>query len=175
MARSSEVVPASDDANGTTGGKTDAREVQRSGAPRSMVSPVHDVVHETMYTVSRAAMLTGRRWRLAVRWIGLLIFIFGASLLGFVFLEAVHSFQRLSAPNYLQARINQIAGTGAGWETRLLTASISVLGGEVLRLLYLLLLGILGSLISAKGIHFFSASESVIDEAVVGGVDDREA
>jgi hypothetical protein len=171
MARSSEVVPASDDANGTTGAKAGTREVQRSDAPRSIASPVHDVVHETMYTVSRAAMLTGRRWRLAVRWIGLLIFIFGAGLLGFVFLEAVHGFQRLSRPEFLQMRINSIAGTGTA---EVVTAGISVIGGEVLRLLYLLLLGILGSLIAAKGIHFFSASESVIDEAVVGGVDDRD-
>ncbi len=43
-----------------------------------------------------------------------------------------------------------------------------MLGAEFFRLLYLLLLGLLGSIIASKGIQFFSASESVIDEAVVG-------
>ena len=35
------------------------------------------------------------------------------------------------------------------------------------RFLYLLLLGALGSFIASRGIQFFAASESVIDEAVV--------
>jgi hypothetical protein len=42
-----------------------------------------------------------------------------------------------------------------------------VLGSEVMRFLYLLLLGVLGSFIASRGIQFFAASESVIDEAVV--------
>jgi hypothetical protein len=119
--------------------------------------------------ISMGAMLTGRRWRLAARWIGLLILVIGATLLAFVFVEALRGFSRLSKPGYIQNEVNTIAGDA--W-TELVTAYVSVLGAEFFRLLYLLLLGVLGSLIASKGIQFFSASESVIDEAVVGMEED---
>ena len=172
MARSSEVVPASDDADAASNDKPFGKLATDRAASRDLLHPeITAVTGVVRNTVSRAAMLTGRRWRLAVRWIGLLIFIFGAGLIAYVFLEALHSFQLLSKPGYLQGQINRISGTGAAEIT---IAIFSVLGAEALRVLYLLLLGVLGSLIAGKGIHFFSASESVIDEAVVAGVDGHE-
>lgn len=111
------------------------------------------------------AILTGRRWRLAARWIGLLFFFLGAGLLMFVFYQALIGFGRFRQPSFIQMQVNMIAGDGA---TSLWTAYISVVGGQLLQLMYLLLLGFLGSLISTKGIQFFAASESVIDEAVLG-------
>ena len=112
-----------------------------------------------------SAMLTGRRWRFAARWIGLLIFFGGAGLIGFVFVKAFEGFRNFSEPNYIQFQLNKIGGNSTMDMT---IAALSVLGGELMKLLYLLLLGYLGSLISAKGIQLFAASESVIDEAVVG-------
>ncbi|HEX8237484.1 MAG TPA: hypothetical protein VF600_16100 [Abditibacteriaceae bacterium] len=114
------------------------------------------------------AILSGTRWRRAARWIGLLIFVIGAGLLAYVFVQALAGFARLSNPGELQREINAIPG-GA---TQSITAYISVLGGEALRFLYLLLLGVLGSMIASRGIQFFMASESVIDEAVVGNMDE---
>lgn len=121
-----------------------------------------------MHATSRAAMMVGRKWRGAARWIGLAIFALGAALIAYVFLEALRTFGRLD-PGYLQMQVNRIAGDGMAQTT---TAIFSVLGGELLRLLYLMLLGYLGSVMAGKGIQFFAASESVIDEAVVAGVDD---
>jgi hypothetical protein len=115
------------------------------------------------------AILSGTRWRRAARWIGLLIFVIGAGLLAYVFVQALAGFARLSNPGELQREINMIAGDGTGQS---ITAYISVLGGEALRFLYLLLLGVLGSMIASRGIQFFMASESVIDEAVIGNMDD---
>jgi hypothetical protein len=156
MARSNEVVPAKDaDAKTPDSGN---REINRRGSDE----------HEAL--VSMGTMLTGRRWRFAARWIGLLIFVAGAGLLGFVFIEALRGFGRLSTPGYLQNEINKISGDA--W-TEIAIAGVSVLGAELLRLLYLLLLGVLGSLIASRGIHFFAASESVIDEAVMAGVDEE--
>ena len=115
------------------------------------------------------AILSGTRWRRAARWIGLLIFVIGAGLLAYVFVQALAGFARLSNPGELQREINMIAGDGAAQS---ITAYISVLGGEALRFLYLLLLGVLGSMIASRGIQFFMASESVIDEAVMGNMDE---
>jgi len=112
-----------------------------------------------------SAMLTGRRWRFATRWIGLLFFFIGAGLIGFVFVEAVRGFRDFSQPGYIQYQLHRIGGTGT---TEILIAGLSIIAGALMKLLYLLLLGYLGSLISTKGIQFFAASESVIDEAVVG-------
>lgn len=128
------------------------REARHDGAPARRQAPL-------------AAILTGRRWRLAARWIGLIIFFLGAGLLGFVFIQALKGFSSFASPGYIQAQVNKISGDGT---QALVTAYVSVVGGELLRLIYLLLLGYLGSLISAKGIQFFAASESVIDEAVIG-------
>jgi hypothetical protein len=117
------------------------------------------------FLVPMSAMLAGRRWRLTARTIGLVFFIGGAALLVWVFVEALRGFAKLGQSNYLQSEILKIAGDG--W-IPFAIASTSVVGGEIIRMLYLLLLGVLGSLIATKGIQFFSASESVIDEAVVG-------
>ncbi len=112
---------------------------------------------------SGAALLAGKRWRWAARWLGLLIFLIGASLLAFVFWSALENLRRFSNPATLQSEINKTMRNPA----QPLTAYVSVLGGEALSFLYLILLGFLGSIIAGKGIQFFAASESVIDEAVV--------
>jgi hypothetical protein len=77
-------------------------------------------------------------------------------------------FARLSNPG-VAARNQHDSGDGAAAKALRLH---SVLGGEALRFLYLLLLGVLGSMIASRGIQFFMASESVIDEAVMGNMDE---
>lgn len=119
----------------------------------------------TVFVRNSEAMLIGPRWRRTARWLGLFIFVAGAALLVYVFLQAFRDFQLFSRPEELQRRINTIAGNGIGQSA---TAYVSVLGGALLRFLYLLLLGVLGSMIASRGIQFFMASESVIDEAVAG-------
>ena len=74
-----------------------------------------------------------------------------------------------SKPGELQARINRIMGDPISQQV---TAYVSVFGGAFLRFLYLLLLGFLGSMIASRGIQFFMASESVIDEAVAGSLEE---
>ncbi|HVF85516.1 MAG TPA: hypothetical protein VM821_06020 [Abditibacteriaceae bacterium] len=111
-----------------------------------------------------AALLAGQRWRRAARWIGLAVFLFGALLLVYVFRQALDNFQNFSRPGYLTMRINMTGGN-TDWGQQI-TAYVSVLGSEILKFLYLLLLGVVGSFISSKGIQFFAASESVIDEAI---------
>lgn len=111
-----------------------------------------------------AALLAGQRWRRAARWIGLAVFLFGALLLVYVFRQALDNFQNFSKSGYLTMRINQTGGN-TDWGQQI-TAYVSVIGSEILKFLYLLLLGVVGSFISGKGIQFFSASESVIDEAI---------
>ena len=134
-------------------------------SPReSSLESRRDLSPETRFLVPMSAMLAGRRWRLTARAIGLAFFIAGAALIVWVFFQAFSGFAKLGNSNYLQSEINKIGGDG--WQ--LITVSVSVVGGEILRLLYLLLLGLLGSMIAGKGIQFFAASESVIDEAVVG-------
>lgn len=115
-----------------------------------------------------AALLAGQRWRRAARWIGLAVFLFGALLLVYVFRQALTNFENFSKSGYLSMRINEVTGDASNvldWGPRV-TAYVSVLGSELLKFLYLLLLGVVGSFISSKGIQFFSASESVIDEAI---------
>lgn len=117
---------------------------------------------------SSAALLTGQRWRRAARWIGLAIFLAGAALIAWVFWQAKINFENYSKSGFLTMRINMTKGDSTGildWGP-LVTAYVSVLGSELLKFLYLLLLGLLGSWIATKGIQFFSASESVIDEAI---------
>ena len=131
----------------------------------SAIAPRDETLRDTVYSAdARAAMLTGRHWRRASRWIGLLVFTLGATLMGWVFLQAIAHFGKLGDNGYFQFQVNRIAGDG--YEQKIL-AYVSVLGGEILKFLYLLLLGALGSFIASRGIQFFAASESVIDEAVV--------
>ena len=68
---------------------------------------------------------------------------------------------------YLFLQLRRVQGDGAG---EAVLSGIIVFGSEFLRVLYLLLLGFLASVIAGKGIHFFAASEAIIDEAVVGDV-----
>ena len=117
-----------------------------------------------MREVTLARFLAGGRWRLASRWLGLSIFIFGAGLLGWVFWQALAGFQNFTQPDYLSSQLRRVQGDGMGESV---LAGIIVFGSEFLRVLYLLLLGFLASVIAGKGIQFFAASESVIDEAVV--------
>jgi len=120
----------------------------------AMMSPVR---------VPRAALTSGRRWRQASRWIGLGLFGVGASLLGYVFLQALHGFQEFQQPDYLSQQFNRISGDT--WQS-MIQAVVGVMGTQILSVLYLLLLGFLASAIASKGIQFFAASEAVIDEAV---------
>ena len=126
-----------------------------------------------MREVALSRFLAGHRWRLAVRWLGLAIFIFGAGLLAWVFWQALTGFQNLLRPNYLSSQFNTAvlsASDGVLGQAQL-QAGIVVVGTEFLRVLYLLLLGFLASVISSKGIQFFAASEAIIDEAVMGEVE----
>lgn len=114
-------------------------------------------------------MLAGRKWRGAARWIGLGIFFIGSMLVAYVFSQALQGLSRFSQPDYLSMQMRRVQGDGFG---EVVLSGVIVLGQEALRVVYLLLLGYLGSMIAGKGIQFFAASESVIDEAVVDGLDD---
>lgn len=118
--------------------------------------------------VALARFLAGGKWRLIARWLGLTIFIFGALLLLWVFLQALSGFQNFSRPDYLSSQLEQ---NGANSTANLIVGNIILFGREFLRVLYLLLLGLLASVIAGKGIQFFAASEAIIDEAVVGDVE----
>ncbi|MBV9864454.1 MAG: hypothetical protein JO316_03840 [Abitibacteriaceae bacterium] len=120
-------------------------------------------------TISRAALQSGQRWRRTVRWLGLGIFVVGAGLLAYVFLQALHGFQQFTQPDYLSMRLNRVAGDTIPSQIQ---AAVAVFGAELLRVLYLLLLGYIASVIAAKGIQFFAASDSIIDEAVVSSLED---
>lgn len=124
--------------------------------------------------VPQAALLSGLRWRRTVRWLGLAIFVVGAVLLGYVFTEALHGFQRFAQSDYLAAQLNRVSSKDPA---AVIIAGVSAFGGELLRVLYLLLLGYLASVIASKGIQFFAAADSVIDEAVASGLaeDDMDA
>lgn len=133
----------------------------RADAPRSEHTSV-------LKEAALARFLAGGRWRLGARWLGLAIFLFGAALLGWVFWQALAGFQNFTRPDYLSLQLRRVQGNGAG---EAVLAGIIVFGTELLRVLYLLLLGFLASVIAGKGIQFFAASEAVIDEAVVGDVE----
>ena len=142
-------------------------EAQRS------TSPVATVVKEHR-TVPGEAMRSGRIWRRTARWLGLLIFLVGAFLLGYVFREAWYGYARFSTPNFFENSFNaQLSKFAKGDYAAQIGFVIFTYGGEILKVLYLLLLGYLGSAIAAKGIQFFAASEAVIDEAVVANVDEE--
>lgn len=121
-----------------------------------------------------AARLAGARWRRISRWAGLAIFVLGVALLFYVFWQALAALKQFSQPGYLNIRVNSIqdeAGTGVldapGNVAKVLQAGGVVFAQEFLRVLYLLLLAFIASALAARGIGFFAASESVIDEAVV--------
>lgn len=123
----------------------------------------------TRPTVPLSALLSGQRWRMTARWVGLGIFMIGAFMLGYVFWQALTGFQNFTRPDYFSMQFNRVAGDD--WASRI-QAMVGVIASEVLRVLYLLLLGFFASAIATKGIQFFSASEAVIDEAVAVGIED---
>jgi hypothetical protein len=112
---------------------------------------------------TRGAGSIGPRWRSAARTIGIACFLLGAALLFYVFRQALAGFQNFSRPDYLSLQMRRVMGDGFGENV---LAGIIVLGTEFMRLGYMLVLGFLGSIVMAKGIQFFAASESVIDEAL---------
>jgi hypothetical protein len=121
--------------------------------------------------VALARFLAGGKWRMLSRWLGLGIFLFGAVLLLWVFWQALTGFQYLMKSNYLSSQFNNaVTVAGDGGVGPQVQAAIVVFGTELLKVLYLLLLGFLASIIASKGIQFFAASEAIIDEAVVGDV-----
>ncbi len=119
-----------------------------------------------------AARAAGQRWRLIARWVGLGLFIFGALLLAWVFGQALSGFQQFASSDYLNNKIASLSGKETGVQVQTLVAGF---GFELLRVLYLLILGFVASAIASKGISFFSASQSVIDEAVIAEASGSEA
>jgi hypothetical protein len=149
---SSEVVPASQ------AGQAENLAESRSG---------DDTVLVERRRIALSALAAGGRWRRSVRWIGLALFTIGALLLAYVFWKAFTRVQQFSDPGYLNSKFNTV--DDAAWQFRI-QAIVATLGSEVLYVLYLLLMGFLASAIASKGIQFFSASEAIIDEAVVGDI-----
>lgn len=117
----------------------------------------------TASTRNNNAAIVGPRWRSASRVIGIVFFLLGALLLFYVFRQAMAGFDNFSKPDYLSLQMRRVQGDGFGEN---ILAGIIVLGTEFMKIGYLLLLGFLGSIVMAKGIQFFAASESVIDEAL---------
>lgn len=126
-------------------------------------------------TLAGAALQAGARWRRTTRWTGLAIFILGAGLLAYVFMQALQGLQQFAQPDYLATQLNRmVGGAKQGDIAAQVQAAVAVFGAELLRVLYLLLLGFLASAIATRGIQFFAASDSVIDEAVVAGLEENE-
>lgn len=121
-----------------------------------------------IHEVALARFLAGGKWRLAARWLGLGIFIFGSLLLAWLFWQVFQGFQNFARPDYLSDKLNRVQGDSV---PAAIIASVSVIGTEFLKWMYLLLLGILACLMAGLGIRFFAASEAVIDEAVLGHID----
>ena len=130
------------------------------------VESVAEARHETHRLEMRAARRAGLRWRSISRWLGLAFFVFGSGLLIYVFVQALSGLSRLAQVGALNADFNKIAGQSTETAS-VVQAVVAVFGAEFLRVLYLLILGFIASAIAARGIQFFAASESVIDEAVV--------
>jgi len=120
----------------------------------------------------RNARAAGQRWRLVSRWVGLGLFVFGALLLAWVFGQALSGFQQFASSDYLNTKMAALAGKETGVQIQMLVAGF---GFELLRVLYLLILGFVASAIASKGISFFSASQSIIDEAVIAEASGSEA
>ena len=136
-------------------------------------SPVATVVKERR-VVSQEARQSGRVWRRTARWLGLVIFLIGALLLAYVFREALYGYARFTAADgFERAFGTRMSELPRGDYAGQIGFVVATFGGELLKVLYLLLLGYLGSAIAAKGIQFFAASEAVIDEAVVADVDEE--
>jgi hypothetical protein len=126
--------------------------------------------------VPTEARRSGRVWRRTARWLGLAIFLVGAALLAYVFLQALNGYARFAQPNAFEENFGARLGTLPKNDyAAQIGYVVSTFGGELVKVLYLLLLGYLGSAIAAKGIQFFAASEAVIDEAVVADVDEEVA
>ncbi len=142
-----------------------AADLSERAAPRSgevSEAPLHRNVTASTRNRNNAAII-GPRWRSASRIIGIACFLLGALLLFYVFRQAMAGFDNFSKPDYLSLQMRRVQGDGFGENV---LAGIIVLGTEFMKIGYLLLLGFLGSIVMAKGIQFFAASESVIDEAL---------
>ncbi len=130
--------------------------------------PLEKTAFDGQTTLRADAVLGARRagtqWRAISRYTGLGIFLFGVFLLGYVFLQALDGFKQFSDVGRLNGQFNSMAGDTL---TSSLQAIAAVLGKEILRVLYLFILGYIASAIAARGIGFFAASEAVIDEAVL--------
>ena len=133
-------------------------------APAETLAP--EPQRETQRAEVREARRAGGRWRSISRWLGLGFFVFGLALLIYVFVQALAGLSRLAQVGALNADFNRIAGQSTETAS-VVQAVVAVFGAEFLRVLYLLILGFIASAIAARGIQFFAASESVIDEAVV--------
>ena len=143
-------------------------------AQSSTPPPASVTVVKEHRTVPREAMRSGRIWRRTARWLGLVIFLIGAFLLGYVFREAWYGYVRFATPNFFENSFStQMGKLPKNDYAAQVGFVIFTFGGEILKVFYLLLLGYLGSAIAAKGIQFFAASEAVIDEAVVADVDEE--
>jgi hypothetical protein len=151
--------PSSEVVHASQAGQADELAAGRPGA---------DTVLIERRRIALSALAAGGKWRLTVRRIGLALFTVGALLLAYVFWQAFTRIQNFSRPDYLSNQFNKVAGDG--WQYQL-QAIISTLGSEILYVLYLLLMGFLASAIASKGIQFFSASEAIIDEAVIGDIE----
>jgi len=112
----------------------------------------------------RGARRAGTRWRSVSRYVGLGIFVFGVLLLVYVFFQALQGFQQFSDVGRLRGQMTLMQGDD--W-VQSVQGTAAVLGREILRVLYLFILGYIASAIAARGIGFFAASEAVIDEAVL--------
>lgn len=124
--------------------------------------------------VSQEARRSGRIWRRTARWLGLVIFLVGAALLAYVFTQALYGYARFTSANGFEQAFGERLGSVAKNDyAGQIGYVIATFGGEILKVMYLLLLGYLGSAIAAKGIQFFAASEAIIDEAVVADVDEE--
>lgn len=124
--------------------------------------------------VPHEARQSGRIWRRTARWLGLVIFLIGAVLLAYVFREALYGYARFTAADGFEKAFGERLGSVPRNDyAAQIGFVVATFGGEILKVLYLLLLGYLGSAIAAKGIQFFAASEAIIDEAVVADVDEE--
>ncbi len=124
--------------------------------------------------VSQEARISGRVWRRTARWLGLIVFLIGAALLAYVFMQAFYGYTRFTAADGFERAFGEHLGSVPKNDyAAQIGFVIATFGGEILKVLYLLLLGYLGSAIAAKGIQFFAASEAIIDEAVVADVDEE--
>jgi hypothetical protein len=142
--------------------------------PIPIGTPAGATIVKERRVVSLEARQSGRVWRRTARWLGLIIFLIGALLLAYVFREALYGYGRFTAADgFERAFGNRMSELPKNDYAGQIGFVVATFGGEILKVLYLLLLGYLGSAIAAKGIQFFAASEAVIDEAVVADVDEE--